>query len=192
MQDVSRTNKGVMLGNATNSEPPKVLSELVEMAGVQFNGDAPWDIQVHDDEVYSRILTNGSLGFGESYMDECWDSHTLDELFNRLLQFNIDEKMVGWARLRLLGELIRQRVFNLQSHQRAFQVGEQHYDTGNDVFAAMLDPTMSYSCGYWQNAKTLEQAQLNKLDMICRKLELLEIGCGWGGLAYHAAKKLWR
>ena len=83
---------------------------------------------------------------------------------------------------------------NLQSESRAYQVGEQHYDTGNDVFKAMLDPGMNYSCGYWENADSLEQAQLDKLDLICRKLELtpgeklLEIGCGWGGLARHAAE----
>lgn len=175
-------------------QPPKVLRELAEQAGVRFNGDKPWDVQVHDDDVYRRILANGSLGFGESYMDGLWDSHALDELFHRLLSFDIEEKLVGWARLRLLGEVLRQRLFNLQSSKRAFQVGEQHYDTGNDVFEAMLDSTMSYSCGYWHNADNLEQAQWNKLDMICRKLELkpgetlLEIGCGWGGLARHAAE----
>lgn len=173
--------------------PPDVLRELVEQAGVRFNGDAPWDIQIHDAEVYRRILTKGSLGFGEAYMDQLWDCHDLDGLFHRLLSADIDEKLGGWSRVRLLGEILRQRLFNLQSSQRAFQVGEQHYDIGNDVFEAMLDPTMSYSCAYWRDADTLEQAQLNKLDLICRKLELqpgerlLEIGSGWGGLARHAA-----
>jgi len=173
--------------------PPDVLRELVEQAGVRFNGDAPWDIQVHDSEVYRRILTKGSLGFGEAYMDGLWDCHALDELFHRLLSADIDEKLGGWSRVRLLGEVIRQRLLNPQSSKRAFQVGEQHYDIGNDVFEAMLDPTMSYSCAYWHQADTLEQAQLNKLDLICRKLELqpgerlLEIGSGWGGLARHAA-----
>ena len=175
------------------SEPPRVLRELADLAGVHFNGDAPWDIQVHDEELYRRIVTQGALGFGEAYMDELWDSHALDVLFHRLLSARIDEKLGGWAHLRLLGEVLRQRLFNLQSRKRAFQVGEQHYDIGNDVFEAMLDSSMSYSCGYWQEADNLEQAQWNKLDMICRKLELkpgerlLEIGCGWGSLARHAA-----
>jgi cyclopropane-fatty-acyl-phospholipid synthase len=174
-------------------EPPEVLAQLAEHAGIRFNGNFARDIQVHDNELYRRILTQGSLGFGEAYMDKLWDCHALDELFYYLLSDNVDEKLGGWARVRLMAEVIRQSLFNLQSSKRAFQVGEQHYDTGNDIFEAMLDPTMSYSCGYWHNAATLEQAQLNKLDMICRKLELspgeklLEIGCGWGGLAQYAA-----
>jgi cyclopropane-fatty-acyl-phospholipid synthase len=174
--------------------PPRVLRDLAGQAGVRFNGNKPWDIQVHDRRVYARILTQGSLGFGESYMDGLWDSPALDELFHRLLSVDTEEKLGSLVRLRLLGEVLRHRLMNPQSKQRAFQVGEQHYDTGNDVFEAMLDPTMSYSCAYWQDAETLEQAQLHKLDLICRKLQLrpgeklLEIGCGWGGLARHAAQ----
>lgn len=175
-------------------DPPAVLRELAGQAGVQFNGHAPWDIQVHDASVYSHILTRGSLGFGESYMDGLWDSHALDTLFERLLRSDIDEKITRWTRLRLLGEILRQRLFNLQSEKRAFQVGEQHYDIGNDVFETMLDSSMSYSCAYWEHAQDLEQAQQAKLEMICRKLQLqpgerlLEIGCGWGALARYAAE----
>lgn len=175
-------------------DPPGVLKKLALQAGVHFNGDAPWDIQVHSQDVYQRILSHGSLGFGESYMDGLWDCLRLDQLFHRLLSINTDEKLVGGVRLQLMLQILRQRLFNLQSSKRAFQVGEQHYDIGNDVFEAMLDPTMSYSCGYWHHAEDLEQAQINKLDMICRKLELkpgeklLEIGCGWGGLARYAAE----
>lgn len=183
-------------GSSTASalDPPGVLAELAQQAGVKFNGDAPWDIQVHSQDVYQRILSKGSLGFGESYMDGLWDCLRLDQLFHRLLNINIEEKLGGWGRFHLMTQILRQRLFNLQSSKRAFQVGEQHYDIGNDVFEAMLDPTMSYSCAYWHQAENLEQAQINKLDMICRKLELkpgeklLEIGCGWGGLARYAAE----
>jgi cyclopropane-fatty-acyl-phospholipid synthase len=170
-----------------------VLVDLAAQADVQFNGRRAWDIQVRDARVFSRILARGSLGFGESYMDGHWDCHALDQLFDRLLSADIDRKLGGIARLRLLAEILRERVFNLQSEARAYEVGERHYDIGNDVFEAMLDPTMSYSCAYWRDAETLAQAQFEKLDMICRKLELrsgdrvLEIGCGWGGLARHAA-----
>ncbi len=193
MLDDKLVTEGGFQQDPTQPAPPRVLLELVAQAGVRFNGDSPWDIQVHDETVYRRILTQGSLGFGEAYMEGLWDCHDLAELFHRLLRADIDEKLGGWVRIRLLGEILRHRLFNLQSTSRAFQVGEQHYDIGNDVFEAMLDPTMSYSCGYWHQADNLEQAQLNKLDLICRKLELrpgerlLEIGCGWGGLAQHAA-----
>ena len=174
--------------------PPAVLRDIAARAGVTFNGDKPWDIQVFDDRVYRRILTHGSLGFGESYMDNMWESHDLDGLFTRLLTINIEQQLVGWAKWRLLGEIIRQNVLNLQTRSRAFQVGEQHYDTGNDIFEAMLDPTMSYSCGYWAQSGNLADAQIAKLDLICRKLELkpgdkvFEIGCGWGSFAQYAAK----
>lgn len=187
--------KELKAGNGQAVQPPQVLVKLAAEACVRFNGDAPWDIQVHDEDVYRRILTKGSLGFGEAYIEGLWDASAVDQLFHRLLSIDVDEKLPGWARLRLLGETLRQRLFNLQTYQRAYQVGQQHYDIGNDVFEAMLDSSMSYSCGYWANADNLEQAQHNKLDLICRKLalkpgeKLLEIGCGWGGLAQHAARQ---
>jgi len=174
-------------------EPPPALQQLAAQAGIRFNGPNPWDVQVHDSQVYSRILAEGSLGFGESYMQGLWDCDALDEMSNRLLRINIDEQLGGWAKLLLLGEALRERLFNLQSQRRAFQVGERHYDIGNDLFAEMLDSSMSYSCGFWQHANSLEQAQRHKLELICRKLHLqkgerlLEIGCGWGGLAQYAA-----
>ena len=175
-------------------EAPAILSELIEETGVKFNGSSPWDIQVHDYSVYQQILSKGSLGLGESYVDGLWDAQSLDELFARLIDYEIDSKVVGWAKLRFFAQILRHKLFNLQSKKRAFQVGEQHYDIGNDVFEMMLDSTMSYSCGYWAKAHNLEQAQNDKLEMICKKLalkpgeNLLEIGCGWGGLARYAAK----
>jgi cyclopropane-fatty-acyl-phospholipid synthase len=177
-----------------DTNPPKPLVELLELADVRFNGDRPWDIQVLDASFYPRLLSGGSLAFGESYLDGLWDSGSLDELFHRLMRWDIDEKFAGWFKFRLLGEYLRRSLFNLQSSRRAFQVGEQHYDIGNDIFEAMLDSRMNYSCGYWEHADNLEDAQRHKLDLICRKLQLkpgdrlLEIGCGWGGLMHHAAK----
>ena len=109
------------------------------------------------------------------------------------MRCDINEKVKNWRRWRLLGAILRQLLLNPQAPVRAFHVGERHYDIGNDVFEAMLDPTMSYSCGYWANADNLADAQRHKLELICRKLalqageRLLDIGCGWGGLAHHAA-----
>jgi cyclopropane-fatty-acyl-phospholipid synthase len=179
--------------NASRQEAPRIVSELFKLADVHFNGTRPWDIQVHDDQAYRQILYNGSLGLGVAYMDGLWDAEQLDQTMEHLLTAELDKKIIGLAKLKFLLEAFRHRFFNLQTFSRAFEVAERHYDIGNDVFEAMLDSSMSYSCAYWAHADNLEQAQYDKLDMICRKLELkpgerlLEIGCGWGGLARHAA-----
>lgn len=188
--DATLSNTG---GDTCHTPPPALLAELIGEAGIVFNGDNPWDIQVHDEELFHRILAHGSLGFGEAYMEGLWECEQMDELFARLLRHDINDHIRGWTRARLLLNLVRYRLLNLQSDARAFQVGEQHYDIGNEVFEVMLDPTMSYSCAYWAEADNLAGAQLAKLDLICRKLDLqpgerlLDIGCGWGGLARHAA-----
>jgi len=193
MQDLKHSLQRVGV-TRQDTEPPPVLVDLLAEAGCRFNGSTPWDIQVRDASVYRRILTHGSLGFGESYMDGDWECPELDKLFTRLLTAEIDEKLVGWTRVRLVGAALRELLFNHQTPRRAFQVGERHYDTGNDLFEAMLDPSMSYSCAYWKEADDLAAAQQAKLELICRKLELsrgdhlLDIGCGWGGLAQYAVR----
>jgi cyclopropane-fatty-acyl-phospholipid synthase len=173
---------------------PHILTELLRPADVRFNGDRPWDIQVRDPELFDQVLRQGSLGFGESYMDGAWESGQLDETFGRLLGADLQRRITRVAKIQFAAVYLKNVLTNRQSRRRAFQVGEHHYDIGNDVYTAMLDPTMSYSCGYWKDAETLEQAQLAKLRLICDKLELergeelLDIGCGWGGLARFASE----
>ncbi|MDZ7751002.1 MAG: cyclopropane fatty acyl phospholipid synthase [Gammaproteobacteria bacterium] len=175
-------------------EAPGVLRELTDAAGVTFNGSQPWDIQVKDDRLYDRVIREGSLGFGEAYMDGWWECERLDELFHQLLSVEADEGLGRVARLRFVIAYLRNVLMNRQSKSRAGEVGEQHYDAGNHIFEAMLDPTMSYSCGYWADADNLADAQLAKLRLSCEKLQLepgqrlLDIGCGWGGLAKFAAE----
>jgi cyclopropane-fatty-acyl-phospholipid synthase len=183
---------------AATSAAPAILSELAAEAGVRFNGDRPWDIQVHDPAFYDRVLQAGSLGLGESYVDGLWDAERLDETLTRLQQACGDDLLAGagpWRlKLRLGLAVLRTRVINRQAGRRAFEVGERHYDAGNDLYRLMLDPTLSYSCGYWAEADDLAAAQRAKLELICDKLGLvpgqrvLDVGCGWGGFAEHAAR----
>ncbi len=150
--------------SASKTAPQRVLEHLAASAGITFNGDQTWDIQVHDRDLYRRILRQGSVGFGEAYMDGLWDSERLDETMTRLISVSAGERLPGLAAaqnaLAYLDDLIRNR----QSPRRAFEVGERHYDIGNDIYRAMLDPTMSYSCAYWRDADTLDQAQQAKLE----------------------------
>jgi cyclopropane-fatty-acyl-phospholipid synthase len=170
----------------------EMLREVLAGAGITVNGDAPWDIQVHDERVYARVLRHGTLGVGESYVDGWWDCPALDQMIARLIHARVDLVVrESWV---LLAHAVRARLFNLQVGARAFEVGERHYDVGNDLYQAMLGRTMAYTCAYWKGVDTLDAAQDAKLDLVCRKIGLkagmriLELGCGWGGFAAFAAK----
>jgi cyclopropane-fatty-acyl-phospholipid synthase len=168
------------------------VKKLLLHADVVVDGDRPCDIKVKNSDFYRRVILQGSLGLGESYVEGLWECEALDQLFYKILRADLRSKAV--ANLPDVFNMIKARVFNCQSRRRAFQVGEEHYDTGNDLFEIMLDSSMAYSCGYWKEADTLEKAQQDKLDIICKKLKLsrgmrlLDIGCGWGSLIHHAAQ----
>jgi cyclopropane-fatty-acyl-phospholipid synthase len=175
------------------SQAEKVIRELLAQAEIEVNGSQPWDVQVHNPNFYERVLSDASLGLGEAYMDGWWDCPALDEFINRALKARLDEKVRNNSRY--LIQTLRAKLLNRQSRQRAYQVGEQHYDLGNDLYRAMLDKRLNYTCGYWRDAKNLDEAQEAKLELVCRKLSLkpgmkvLELGCGWGSFAKYAAEK---
>ena len=164
---------------------------LLDRAGVRLNGHRPWDLQIHHRDTVARILAQGSLGLGDSYVEGWWDCERLDEFFHRILRAGLDTE-VGW-RARSWPWL-KARWLNRQSISRAGEVARVHYDLNPELFERMLGRTMAYSCGYWVQARTLDEAQRDKLDLVCRKLglahgmSLLDIGCGWGSLMRHAAE----
>lgn len=170
-----------------------MFEESLQKAGIAINGENPWDLQVKDERFYDRVLREGRLGLGESYMDGWWDCEQLDELAHCGLKSGI-EQMFG-AKWKLAWLFLKATLFNLQSKRRAYIVGKHHYDIGNDLFKLMLDKRMTYSCAYWKNAATLDEAQEAKLELICQKIQLkpgmrvLDIGCGWGSFAKYAAEK---
>ncbi|HEY4074486.1 MAG TPA: cyclopropane fatty acyl phospholipid synthase [Herbaspirillum sp.] len=170
----------------------RLAAELLGKAGIKMNGNAPWDMRLHKPGVPERAFAQGNLGLGEAYMDGDWDAERLDEFFYRLMRSRLTENMQP---LRLIFHALRARFLNLQNKRRAWKVGEMHYDLGNDFYAAMLDPRMAYTCGYWKNADTLAEAQEAKLELICQKLQLkpgmtvLDIGCGWGSFMRYATER---
>jgi len=173
-------------------DPKDLLLRVFDVAGIQLNGDRPWDIRVHDERFFSRVVAHGNLGAGEADMDGWWDADRLDETFERLFSTGAVARIPKSVDS-MLGAL-RARLVNTQNRSRSQQVARRHYDLGNDLYTAFLDPYNQYTCGYFKETTDLNQAQERKLDLICRKLQIqpgdrvLDIGCGWGGFARWVAE----
>jgi cyclopropane-fatty-acyl-phospholipid synthase len=169
------------------------IEKILQSAGVEINGPNPWDPQILDkDKVILRILRDGTLGIGETYVEGLWDVEKLDELIFRVFRHADFTSFLGRG---IIWQIIKNKFFNLQTIKRAFIVGQEHYDIGNDLYDAMLDKaTKSYTCGYWKDFQNLDEAQIAKLDLICKKINLqkgqrvLDIGCGWGNFMKYAAE----
>lgn len=170
-----------------------VVEEMLTSAGVTINGSNPWDIQVIDDRTFLQVLRSKSLGLGEAYMEGWWNCRRLDEFICRVLKAGIDGKIK--AGCRFLVNSLSAVIFNMQSKNRSRIVAERHYDLDNDLFMSFLDPYNQYSCAYFEGTQDLNDAQIKKMDLICKKIRLcpsdhvLDIGCGWGGLAGYMAKR---
>jgi cyclopropane-fatty-acyl-phospholipid synthase len=171
----------------------RMVEEILGVADIAVDGDRPWDLRVRNRDLFGRVLAGGSLALGESYMDGWWDCDRLDELLTRILAKGLHERVR--PSLHTAALWLRSTLLNAQRRGRAYNIGERHYDLGNDLYSLMLDRGMSYSCGYWKRAKDLDGAQEDKLELVCRKLKLeggmsvLDIGCGWGAFARHAAER---
>jgi len=175
------------------SRAKALILELLSQANIEINGPKDDDIHVHHNAFYDRVLKEGALGLGESYMDKWWDCRALDIFFTKIFQANLTDKIKNSKRF--LFKILLNKLFNFQNYHRAFEVGRKHYDLDDNLFQNMLDSRMNYTCGYWHNVNNLEEAQLAKLELICQKLllkpgmRMLDIGCGWGGFAKYAAEK---
>ncbi|MEK6914225.1 MAG: cyclopropane fatty acyl phospholipid synthase [Nanoarchaeota archaeon] len=179
-----------------------ILSEIFSHARIKINGDNPWDINVHNQRFYDRVISNGSLGLGESYMDGDWDCNSLDQLFDKITTYNL--RAHAKENYPLLNLLIRKILSNINSDK----LMDLHYDLGNDLYIEMLGGNpmetenhafMQYTCSYKGNEENnkkfnLRNSQINKLELICKKadlrrgMKLLELGSGFGGFANYASR----
>jgi len=151
---------------------------------------------IHDERFFVRALTGADIGIGESYMDGDWTSPDIVALVKLAIRnlrlfdskhriFSAVRRFLAQARHRLRGNSVSGSRRNIR----------EHYDLGNEFYQLFLDKQMAYSSGYFlREDDSLDTAQTQKFDLICRKLRIepgdriLEIGCGWGGFALHAAK----
>ena len=153
-------------------------------------------LQIHDPRLVWRVLAGGEVGFGDAYLDGSWDSPDLTALL-QVLYLN-EPHLRGPYERNAIGRAWGWLQHRLRANSRAGARDniEHHYDLGNDFYARWLDPSLAYSSAVFASAdQSLEQAQHNKFELMCQRLELapghhlLEIGSGWGGFAIHAAQR---
>jgi len=169
------------------------IEEILKSADIRINGVRSWDIRVHNDAFYDRVVRGRSLAFGETYVAGYWDVERLDEMVERIFT----SRAVEAAHIKFSTVIAYLSTFfkTPGAKNYAFAIGKHHYDIGNDLFERMLDRRMVYTCGYWKDANNVDDAQEAKLDLVCRKIGLkkgqhvLDIGCGWGSFAKFAAEK---
>lgn len=164
--------------------------------GVPAHDGLTIDVTVDNSEVYRRLLTSGSNGAAEAYMDGWWHTGNLTALIRLLLRNRSQIQQLEQGLARFAGLVSRLwHAFNRNTETGSRKNIAAHYDLGNDFFATFLDKNLMYSAAVFTTGKeSLEQASVAKLERICRKLDLsgqdhlLEIGTGWGGMAVYAAK----
>jgi len=142
---------------------------------------------LNENNFYYKLYTSGEVGIGESYMNEDWKSNNLTDFLN-LLCLNMNNSSIP--------DLNPNNIFNTSITYDKKNI-KHHYDVGNDFYLKFLvDDLSAYSCGFWfPNTRTLNEAQYNKVNTICKKMntkpgkKILDIGCGWGKIANYVANK---
>ncbi len=175
-----------------NSREHWVVLNLLEKMDVEVNGNRAWDIQIHSPEFARSVMTMGGLGLGDSYIEGDWDAVSVDSFIDRILRARLDKEIKSFG---MSIYSLKSRLHSLSKSQKPWKFQDFLRDLPNEFFEAILGSHMSFTCGYWATgAKTLEEAQQARLDMVCKKLNLkpgmrlLDAGSGWGALSAFAAE----
>lgn len=176
------------------SSAERFVRSWLMSSDIRVNGIRHWDIKVNDKRVYEEVIGHRDIGIGDTYMAGYWDCESIDQLVEIASRTRLLNKIP--VNKDLIFSVLKEKakIFKPGRSSRALEVGERHYDLGNDLYREMLGETMTYTCGYWKDAQNLDQAQKTKLDLIGKKLDLksgmsvLDIGGGFGSLAMHLAK----
>src|ERR1700722_2926006 len=170
----------------------KRAAELLAEAGIEINGTRPWDLRTKNPEaLFRKTFAGGVLAFCEAYMNSEWDCEDLFELLCRVFRSKIDRQAIGFSDALLV---LRAMFANMQSVTRSIRVARNHYDLGNNFYEPWLDKSMTYSSAIWAgDVDNLDDAQMQKIHHTAKKMKLepgmrvLDIGSGWGELAYVLA-----
>jgi cyclopropane-fatty-acyl-phospholipid synthase len=185
----------INIANLMHSADPRLrfAFEFWDGEAIAYGNQPEMILRFRSKEAAKQLLCKGFLGFGEAYMaGDLEVEGDLQELLRLGICLRYDRCNLSlWQKIRFLAHSLATRNTLGQAPQNI----EQHYDLGDEFYQLFLDQTLTYSCGYFTSERdSLEQAQLNKYEHICRKLKLLpgekllDIGCGWGGMLIYAAK----
>jgi cyclopropane-fatty-acyl-phospholipid synthase len=168
-----------------------IVQRLLRMAGIDCNGSNPWDPQIHDRRFYLNLLLKGSLGLGESYVEGWWNCNRLDMFFDKLMRSGLAARRPQFGAMRIR---LREAFMGLRNKVYSRNGAEKHYDLDPEFFFTFLGMYNNYTCLRWQGASTIDQAEVQKMELVCRKAHLepgqrlLDMGCGWGGTLAYAAE----
>jgi len=174
----------------------EVLQKAFKKASISVN-TTEHDVQmeVYDLSMVSQIIRDGTLGLGESYIEGKWKVNDLVKFYQNLKANQAELERHIKSSWKLVWYAVKAKILNMNSPFRSKEVIDLHYNLGNELFVAMLGPTMQYTCGYWKNeTRTLDTAQWNKMRLLSMKLNLkkglkvLDIAAGFGTFAEHLAK----
>lgn len=167
-----------------------IVDGLFRYAGLKINGPDASDPQIRNPKFYRRLLLQGSIGLGDMYMEEWYTVERVDLMIEKIVRSGLSDLVPQFDDMTLK---IKSRLFDRQGKEQAQQNVSDHYDFDPRFFIDVLGTTNSYTCGRFVGTDNLDEAQTKKMDILCRKVELkrgerlLDIGCGWGGFAAHAA-----